>query len=449
MFRTIVAKKIGFPLQDYARNTDISSVYHFLKESQYWEESKIYDYRLKKLKNLVDHSYKNVPYYENLFKSIKLKPSDIHTLEDIQKIPLLTKDIARKENMNLIARGSNLKLVRKGKTGGTTGSPLIVYKDTQNRSFTWAADRRWYDWMGISYYDRSASIWGARSVLSASRKQRIIADVVRFLQNSISINSFEMSPAELPNIYRKLKEFNPVIIRGYLSAILDIARYIDKENLTHLKPKAISTTTESLLPHYRVYLQKVFAAPVYDQYGCGELSAISYECSKHNGLHVNQEHMVIEILDDEHKSIMNYKGRIVGTDLDNYVMPFIRYENGDMATMYTRKCDCGINQPLMSSIEGRSADTIELKNGSKVHGVFITDILYELYILTDTVQRFQAIQYQPGQLSLTLETDKNLSTSLLKELELALHRFFEDVEIHTSSRIPNEENGKFRYIKVI
>ncbi len=78
MFRTIVAKKIGFPLQDYARNTDISSVYHFLKESQYWEESKIYDYRLKKMKNLVDHSYKNVPYYENLFKSIKLKPSDRH-----------------------------------------------------------------------------------------------------------------------------------------------------------------------------------------------------------------------------------------------------------------------------------------------------------------------------------------------------------------------------------
>ena len=71
-----------------------------------------------------------------------------------------------------------------------------------------------------------------------------------------------------------------------------------------LTPLLISTTSESLLPNHRSYLKKVFNAEVFDQYGSGELSAISYECAQHTGLHINQEHIMLEVLDHNSKPIL-------------------------------------------------------------------------------------------------------------------------------------------------
>ena len=295
MFRKYLAQKFGFPLQDYLRKTNIIRTLPYLRESQFWPEEKISEYQLEKLKKLVDFTLKNVPYYEKLFNSIKLRSSDIKTLTDIQKIPILTKEIVREENKNLIARNFNKKLVRTGKTGGTTGTPIIVYKDTTDRTFTWASYYRWYDWMGINYYDRAATLWGARTVLSNSLIPRIKNQLTNNIQNKLYINWFKINISDLPKIYSNLVKFKPVILKGYLSALLNLASYIEENELVGLKPKVLSTTTETLLPHNRKYLEDVFKASIFDQYGCGEISGIAYECSMHNGLHVNQEHVFQKI----------------------------------------------------------------------------------------------------------------------------------------------------------
>lgn len=446
MVRKQIAKYIGYPLQDFVKKTNILTTLKFLRESQYWEETKLYEYRFEKLKKLIEFAYRNVPYYKTLFNSIKLKPSDIKSLEDANKIPILTKDIVRREKMNLVAKNFNMKYVKKGKTGGTTGTPIIVYKDTSNRSFTWASYCRWYEWMGLEYGDKTATFWGARTVLSKSLMGRSINLTSNFLQNKLEINSFNMSESELPKFYRRLVRFKPVVLKGYLSALLNLADYIEKNSLERLQPKVLSSTTETLLPHNRMYLEKVFKAPIFDQYGCGELSAISYECSQHNGLHINQEHMICEILDDRNLPIYNKTGHIIATDLDNYVMPFIRYENGDLATFSEIKCSCGVNQPLMNSIDGRTIDTIILKNGSKVHGVFFTDILYELGIPTDKIQRFQVYQKTPGEIVFRIEVQNSIDMLVRNKLLGSLNHFFSDVKLIAENKIENDKNGKFRYI---
>lgn len=445
--RKSIARSIGYPLQDFIRGTSIIKTLDFLRASQFWHENRLEEYRISKLKELFEFSSRNVPYYNRLFNKLKLKSSDIQSISDIEKIPVLTKEIARKENSNLIARNFNMKSIKKGKTGGTTGTPLILIKDTRNRSITWASYYRWYEWMGIEYGDRTATLWGPSSVLSHSLKTNVVKSITNFLHNHLEINAFQMSENDMPGIYENLRKFQPVILKGYLSALLKLAEFIETNKLDGLKPLLLSTTSENLFPNHRAYLKKVFDADVFDQYGCGELSAISYECSHHTGLHINQEHIIIEVLDSEGNRIINKTGRVVGTDLDNYVMPFIRYENGDEATISNRKCTCGINQPLMTSIEGRTADTIILKNGSYVHGVFLTDIFYELGIFANRVGRFQALQSNPGEILLLLESRTNIGKPLLSNLEKKLGIFFSKVEIRTVNEIPYEKTGKFQYIK--
>ena len=447
--RKSIARNFGYPLQDFIRRTSIIKTLDFLRESQYWDEDRMEAYRIGKLRELIEFSSRNVPYYERLFNRIKLRSTDIRSINDLEKIPILTKEIARKENTNLIARNFDMRNVKKGKTGGTTGIPLLLLKDTRNRSITWASYYRWYEWMGAEYGDRTVTLWGTSSVLYQSMQARLSKLFINFLQNHLEINAFQMSGKDMPEIYETLVKFRPVILKGYLSALIKLADFVDTNKLDGLKPVLISTTSESLLPNHRAYLKKIFNAEIFDQYGSGELSAISYECAQHSGLHINQEHILLEVLDHKSKPIIGNAGRVVGTDLDNFVMPFIRYENGDVATISTRKCTCGINQPLLSSFEGRASETLILKDGSPVNGVFLTAFFYDLGIFVNKIERFQAVQSNPGEILLLLESKTSLDKVILTNLEEKLETFFSKIEIRTIDEIPYEKTGKFQYIKRI
>jgi len=442
----LIAKYIGYPLQDIVKGTSIIKELEFLKRSQFWSTKEIYDYQLLKLKKLIDYSKANVPYYTDLFVKLNISSSDINSLNDLNKIPILTKEILREEGPRLISRKKHKFKVKSGKTGGTTGVPVKVLKDENNRSFTWASYYRWYEWMGLKYYDSVVTIWGARTVLSNSFKSKILLKTQQFIQNESVLNSFEMDSFHMKGFVRIIHKRKPLLLKGYLSAIIQFAAFIEENNIHFDSLKAISTTTETLLPHNREYIEKVFRVPVYDQYGCGEVSAISYECGMHNGLHINQEHVICEVLDNYDKPIINTSGRVIATDLDNYVMPFIRFENGDLATLTDKKCSCGVNQPLMKSIEGRSIDTIILKDGRRVHGVFFTDILYELNVLAGDIHRFQIYQNRIGEIEFRLESKKRIDSSIKKQIEKSLLLFLNRVDIIEMESLPLSKSGKFSYI---
>jgi len=448
MLRKFIAQKTGFPLQDLFTGTSILETFSFLNESQWWSKEKMDEYRLGKLKKLVQYSYSNVPFYREEFDRIRLKPSDICTLDDIRKIPVVTKDTFRSRNFDFVARGGTMRHVRIGKTGGTTGPPIIVYKDQYDRTFTWASYYRWYNWMGLEMGDKSLTLWGARNVTRFKPVDLLKTSLINYLQNAIVVNSFEIRKENMHRVIERLNSSNPSIIKGYLSALLFLAEYMEEKGLTLTSsPVALSSTTETLFPHNREYLERIFRAPVYDQYGCGEVSAIAYECSHHKGMHLTQEHVITEVLDDSWSPV-KVKGNIVVTNLDNYAMPFIRYSNGDLATLSDEECTCGVKLPLLTSVDGRSSDVITLKNGERVHGVFFTDILYEKGVLSDKIRRFQVYQAIPGEIEFRIECSAGYDPDTDRLLDEAMRRYFNKVEIIRKERLENEANGKFKYIKL-
>jgi phenylacetate-CoA ligase len=444
--RRFIAKNIGFYLQDKIKGTQTIDTYEFLQSSQYWDKKRIEEYQLEKLKKLVKYASENVPYYIDLFKAHNVNFKEIKSLNDIQRIPVLTKDIMRHQGDRLLSIEQSKFKIKRGMTGGTTGAPVKVFKDEYNRSFTWGSYYRWFDWMDINYYDTTVTFWGARTVLSSSFKNKLITNIQQYLQNDISFNSFELTESKLEEIVIVILRNKPVLIKGYLSALIDLANFLVKKNLKLDSLKAISSTTETLLPHNREYLEQVFGVPIFDQYGCGEVSAISYECSEHNGLHINQEHVICEILGSKGEPLTNQSGRIVATDLDNFVMPLIRFDTGDLGAISDKTCNCGVNQPLMTSIEGRAIDTIILKNGVKVHGVFFTDILFELKILSIKLQRFQIYQNIPGEIEFRIEKGDKLSREKEKKLKKAMLKFLNKVNILRMEKLPVSASGKFKYI---
>lgn len=442
-----VSRLIGHPARDMIAGTNITATLKLLRESQRWNMERMNSYRLAKLRKLIAHAKQHVPYYRRLFAEIDFSHEDVKSLDDIKNIPILTKEAARAAGETLVSETINPRRVRKGKTGGSTGSPLVTYKDADDRSFTWASYYRWYEWMGLDRNAPVATLWGARTVTKKRRLGDTFDRTAEFLQNNLVINSFTMDEKTKPKIYAALKRFQPVLLKGYLSSLLTVAQFMRDNQLPPPSSlKALSSTSETLLPGHRAELEAAFKVPLFNQYGCGEVSGIAYECAAHHGMHITREHVILEVLDERGNDTIDTPGRVVATGLDNHAMPFIRYENGDLATMSGRPCDCGLNSPLITSIDGRSADTVILANGVGAHGVFFTDILFELGISVRQVSRFQARQKRPGEITLNLETPEPLTEAVMESIHSQLARFFSSATINQTPHIPAGENGKFRYI---
>lgn len=444
--RRLLAKKIGYPLKDIYSKAPNLKTKKFLDETQYWDEKRMEEYRLDKLKSLVNHAYKNVPYYTELFDRIGLKPEDIITIEDIRKIPILTKSAARENRERLLSKDIEHRVYSEVKTGGTTGPPLRILKDVDSYAFEWGSFYRWFNWIGIDIGDPIATFWGAPTVLSVNLKKKIIKSITNYLTNQYYFNSFELSDDSMSKVIKRLNRCRPKLIKGYLSAILQIATYLKRHNLKlNFQPTAISTTSETLLPHQREIIEEAFGCSVFDQYGCTEVTAVSYECKEHLGMHITQEHVIVEVITDDNSENIS-TGKLVLSDLDCYVMPIIRYENGDSVSLSNGICKCGVQLPLIKSVDGRVSQTIELKGGKNVHGVFFTDVLYELPRQGVDIIRFQVFQRKSGEIEFRYESFDELSKDYLSQLEQSLSRFFDKVQLIRYDKIPAGRSGKHSYL---
>lgn len=435
-------------LQDLIRGTHIVQTYNFLKKSDFWNDLQLSDYQNAKLRKLVEYIYKNVPYYTDLFNESGLVPKDILSVKDLNKLPVLTKNVMRSNHEKFMPKSLNVnnRKIKFAKTGGTTGMPFTFYKNTATRDFTWGAYKRWYDWMGIKSDDKECVLWGASTVL---KEKKTIKDfIIDKFGNTLTINSFKMSPEEMPTIAKRIMAFSPVILRGYLSAIMQVAMYFKERNLMLPSLKAISSTTETLLPSYRHFIENTFEVKMFDQYGCGECNSMAFECNHHKGLHINEEHCIVEVVDENGQPVYDRPGRVIVTDLDNTAFPFLRYENGDTAIMSSEKCSCGKASKLLKSISGRTKDVVWLNNGSPVHGVFFTDIFHEMgFDNFEYFTRFQIVQKVKGNFICRLEKrDKEIPSQILNQIHEVLQKFGNEVEVEILPRLQEDKSGKFRYI---
>ena len=448
MVREFIAKNISYSLQDFFNKTSILKTHQFLNQSQSWDREKILDYQFEKFLKLLHYSCRNVPYYRELFKREKLDLNDISNPEDIAKIPILTKKIVRQQYDKLIADNLDRKTVITVATGGTTGPPIKVLRDKQDTSFTWGAFFRWYNWMGIQAGDRITKIWGTPTVVNKPFRKYFWAEVKNYYYNRQHINSFKLNPSTIPSVFERINKFEPVLIRGYLSALIQLAEYIQDENITDFhRAKAVSSTTETLLPPFKALVERSFKTRLFDQYGCGECNSIAFDRNDGNGLYIAMEHALVEILDGRNADAGYNEGRMVVTNLDNFAMPFIRYENGDIACRGRKEVESEINLDLLKRISGRMADTIILNDGSKVHGVFFTDILNDLFTShPDFIHRFQVYQNAPGKIDFRIETSQHLPDKYKELIHEALKQFFKEVSITPMGMLPSDDSGKFRYI---
>lgn len=414
--------KIIYDLGLLFRNNLIFEKYNFLKNSENWAMKELEAYQLEKLKNIVAYAYDNSKFYRRKMEEIKIKPTDLSTLQDIKYLPITEKrELKENKNYNYINTGEK---VLYSETSGSTGEPLVFYRNKTWDAWHRASIYRGYSWHGIAPHNRNGYLWGF------DFENTIKIKILDFLQNRFRLFSYDQK--SIDNFIKKLSKAE--FLKGYSSMIYYIAKYLNNNNIHLNNLKLIIGTSEKIYDHYNMEAMKAFGKKIVSEYGAAETGIIAFECEKGN-MHLNMETCIVE---------QDNNNQIIVTNLFSHSFPIIRYKLGDYIELdYNTKCPCGRKHPILKEIKGRVGKNI-YGNKNIYPSLTLYYVFKNLSKALEYEVDYQVIQEKKGYLIIKIFTEKNNEISKLLRKEI--NKYFSDdlqFEISFQKNIELERKGKF------
>ena len=406
--------------------------------------------QLEKIGELIQHAYNNVPYYSSCIKQTSLVRNQRVSLTDIgqlSELPILTKDIIRREGDKLISRDSHGRRMYRNPSGGSTGEPVEFMQDadyfTHNMANTYLAK----SWRGCGLYDSTVVLWGAERDTFKGRRTLLLR-MKDFFFNTHRLNTFLMSDADKRGALDLLNKSPPSLVVSYIQSIYELARYAKERNLSIREQRAIHAAAGTVYDFMRDEIEAVFKCRLFNHYGSREVGPIASECSAHDGLHVMADNCFVEVVDDDgNVCVPGQAGNIVVTSLNNYSMPLIRYKIGDVGSIKKESvCACGCGYPMLEKVSGRSTDLFRRSDGVVVDGEFFTHLFYFI----PGIKLFQVIQEGYNHIVIKLVCHEGASREFEKAITEKIVKIMGGsccVQYDYVSDIPKTSTGKFVYTR--
>jgi len=366
----------------------------------------------RRIIRMVRKAYNNVPYYKRLYDDYGININEIRTLDDLKKLPFITKDEIRDHfPSEIVSSKFNVEDCHYSATTGSTGRSLpfvfnqsayAFYIATGLRMYTIIGYRPWHKLVYIKYtkinYPRFGPFFRTEHIPST------------------------IPAAEQIDMLRSMK---PDLLLGYASIIFEIAQKVTPDDLKLIRPRFIGINSELSTKHQRDFISSVFGCPVYDEYSTEETWMIASQC-RHGNYHLYIDNVWVEFLDRNGNSVEpGEEGEMVLTTSRSDAMPFIRYRIGDIGRYSDKKCPCGLGYPLLEAFDGRADDSFILPSGTyisslKILNTFTKFIKKYLHLM----EEFKIIQKDRGYIVIELVKGKEYSDSRFKELTDSLHEIF-------------------------
>jgi len=401
----------------------------FNKKMETLPRKEIRELQLKRLKETVKKLYENVPFYRNKFKELKIKPTDIKTLEDIRKLPLTTKDDLRNNSPFGMMATSLDNCIELHASSGTTGIPITV-----------------------CYTPNDIDVWSEVMARCLSMSGLTKKDI---FQNPIPYGTFTgafgfhygaqkvgalVIPSGMGQSERQLKlmdYYDTTFISGvasYAMRLSQVAQEIDVD-LEKLKVRNGLFGAEMFTPGLKKRIMNAWDMDVHDIYGLTEMCGpgVSTDCDQHDGLHLWEDHFLIEVLDPITLEPVEpeEEGEIVLTTLTKEGMPLLRYRTRDIAKIYDQEvCDCGRTHVKHTTIKGRSDDMIIIR-GTNIYPGQIESTLMKNQEVGGNWRMVLDTKNDVDMLTIEVESKNQLSQVESADLEESLKNDIKSVIVFT------------------
>ncbi|MEM7347281.1 MAG: hypothetical protein AAF485_23835 [Chloroflexota bacterium] len=415
-----------------------------LNQSQWLTPTEIAKNQRKKLYQLLEYTAQYVPYYQRLFAKTGFEPESILTdFSALGQLPLLTKAIIRENFDDLITTDPDKRAqVSRVSTSGSTGQPLTFMIDHDFRDYFTADLHRHLSWGGWQLGQPHAYMGGASadSAASASLRSRLMSWVF----NRFNLNAYTLSDEMMQDFLEQVQRRKPRLIYGYASTLYHFAQFVQQQKV-QIKLDSLFSSAEVLYPYQRQLLEETFQAKVFDRYATRELGELASQCEHQTGLHISPECVYIEVLNESGVPTQpGEAGQIVVTNLNNYGMPFIRYQLSDQVAWHSGDdCPCGRKLPRLSMIAGRDNDMFKTRDGRLIWGGLGNPLWDDPH-----VHQFQMIQKDYDFVLVRLVSSENIApkteTDVIKAIQNALGPQV-TIKFEFPDTIPPESSGKYRY----
>ena len=404
-------------------NEEFRKYYDILQKRETMSLDLIREYQLNELRNILIHSYVNVPYYTELFNSIDFKPAKVKSFNDIIVIPFLTKDLIRRNFEKL----KSIKKIRGGSysttTSGSTGEPLKVFLDYESffreTAFIYYYRRK----LGYRFEDKVVTFRG----IGFGDKLFSLNPV----NNETIFSPFKLSVENIELYHKKINEIKPAYFNGYISAIYYFAKLLSENNQAlDFQLKGIFLTSENINDSERLFVESFFKVKTITFYGHTERCVIAQEF-KQGEYKFDPFYGYTESL-NLHDNVLE----IIGTGFMNKTMPLIRYRTNDT---------CRITDDNMIFISGRR-DINDYMLG--INDEKITHPA--LHILSDilvNVTNYQFIQERKGHAVLLIVPNKDFHQSEIPLIKKAIERNMKGViefDIRIGDKLTLSPGGKYQ-----
>ncbi len=414
-----------------------------LRDTDGYDEERVREDQEQRLRDTVRWAVRTVPYYRELFRREGIDPDQIRGLDDLKKIPDLPKECVRRRASELRSEAIHDRDIVPGHSSGTTGTALALYHTREALGWEYGVIWRQRGWYGLQLHDRFAAFGGQQVVPFAQTRPPFW----RFdsTRSRMLFSLYHMTPRFLEHYARELSRPGRYRFwQGYPSSIGMICQYLlDRGiDLGVAAPKAIFTSSETLLDFHRDRITRATGASIADRYGNAEFSVSAVQCPE-GRYHVDTEFGVVEI-DPSEETDDWVRGEVISTAFSNRAMPLIRYRTGDVATLRKRGgCPCGRARPILEQIDGRIEDFVVTPDGRRIGRMD--------HIFKDALQVKEAQIHQPSldRITVRLVPREGFGDADRRELEREFRsRLGDEIEIayELLDAIPRGPNGKFRAV---
>lgn len=377
----------------------------------------------KRFLEIFRRAYDKSPFYHKLYTEAGIKKEDITCLDDIKKLPVVTKDMVKKHanEMLTVPRW----MVIKANTSGTTGTPLRVYEDFpsiwRKQAYLFCSRKR----DGFRYGQPFVSLRGNLDKSTTHLKVHI--------SNTLYLSSYNINKNTVDIYYKLITKHKPIAIEGYPSSLYSLALLMKDENLKLNIPVAY-TSSETLIDYQRKLIEEWFGTEIYDLYGMTESTICLIEAHNHTGYYEAPGFSINEFLDD---------GEIC-TSLINEAFPLIRYRSNDVIELMETSEDDP--QIVVKRIEGRKEDYVCCKDGSRIMRLGF------LFKGVKHVKMSQLIQRKDGLLEVCIVPDSGFVEADKDQIK---HNLIERVgtgnidyciKLITENEIRYTRNNKYKFL---
>jgi len=456
LFHSWVLPRLIFPLHERLSRHNFWSGFLELKALQWSKPEKLQARSLARLQGLLGHAYDKVPYYRDLFTKAGLVPTDIRDLEDLALVPMTTKADMRK-NYPARVTVQDLKRGRAQKkiTSGSTGMPLEFYADRGHMDIVRSSYLFFWDWAGLHPWTPGVRIAmpphfysqrGVRASARESLRRMILGERVALLAGE------SLDVEELEKEIRRVAGHGRYYIWAFPSYAARLAAQILERGIPFQQPPCVVISyAESLSPADERLIREAFGCTIANHYGSLEIPFVAQTCPENQGmLHINSERAVVRVVAEDGIPVKpGEKGRVIITDLSNYIMPFINYDTGDMAVA-GETCSCGRGLPTIERLEGRMVEVLRVPGGRTVSSGTLGHFLCVVCKAAPYLSEYQFVQTCPNEVTLKLVPTSLIPATTCEFLRVQLEGFLDGrmaVSIETVDAIEREVSGKRFIIK--